>query len=608
MKKTHIESMEKLSIKEARSQGEPVEVSLFDTKRTHSEKILKAEARYQVISWGHWFTLFNILLCFLLASRYLLIMDWPNTLGGRLYAFVSLLGHFSFLVFIVYLVLLFPLSFVLRNAKTLRIIAVSIATIGLTLMLVDQQVFSSVNLHINPLVWSLMIEPSYNVSTHEWQRFFAFMPIIFLVQLLFANWSWLKLRSLQRQSWVKWLSVIFVMSFMATHLIFAWADASFYRPITMQKVNYPFAYPMTARTFLEQYGLLDHDSYEARLAKEGDPTVRSVTYPLTKLTLAEHSSNYNIALIVLDELTPEMIELNPNLNRFSKTAISFNEHMSDTQPLFSLEYGISPIFKQAIIQQNIPSIFYDALKQRQYSISRYLLSDTNHPNELLPGVEYFIQPNAETLTQTVLSQLNIWQDTPNQIAKPWFISIKLEQAHKISRQRALDVIIPALQNANGHTLIIVTSMQSGHNDNSVMPNKVPLFIQWPELALDAPVDKITTNQDILRTLAQRVLKVTNLPSDYSQGEDIFYPHRINSWWVDGIEKKIIIHTSESSITLSPKRADIIDRRSPESLVELSIGSEEVILNAVDNEQSQFKRQQLGIIIQALFDIQRFWQN
>ena len=37
--------------------------------------------------------------------------------------------------------------------------------------------------------------------------------------------------------------------FITTHLIYAWADAYLYRPITMQRSNFPLSYPMTARSF-----------------------------------------------------------------------------------------------------------------------------------------------------------------------------------------------------------------------------------------------------------------------------------------------------------------------------------------------------------------------
>ncbi len=36
----------------------------------------------QMVSWGHWFALFNMLLAMALGSRYLFVADWPTTLAG----------------------------------------------------------------------------------------------------------------------------------------------------------------------------------------------------------------------------------------------------------------------------------------------------------------------------------------------------------------------------------------------------------------------------------------------------------------------------------------------------------------------------------------------
>lgn len=40
----------------------------------------------QMVSWGHWFALFNILLATLIGCRYLFVADWPTTLTGRIYS------------------------------------------------------------------------------------------------------------------------------------------------------------------------------------------------------------------------------------------------------------------------------------------------------------------------------------------------------------------------------------------------------------------------------------------------------------------------------------------------------------------------------------------
>ncbi len=69
---------------------------------------------------GHWFALFNILLSLVIGSRYLFIADWPTTLAGRIYSYVSIIGHFSFLVFATYLLILFPLTFIVGSQRLMR--------------------------------------------------------------------------------------------------------------------------------------------------------------------------------------------------------------------------------------------------------------------------------------------------------------------------------------------------------------------------------------------------------------------------------------------------------------------------------------------------------
>lgn len=59
-----------------------------------------------------------------------------------------------------------------------------------------------------------------------------------------------KLRSLtRRRHFAKPLAAFFFICFIASHVVYIWADANFYRPITMQRANLPLSYPMTARKF-----------------------------------------------------------------------------------------------------------------------------------------------------------------------------------------------------------------------------------------------------------------------------------------------------------------------------------------------------------------------
>ena len=93
----------------------------------------------QMVSWGHWFALFNILLSLVIGSRYLFIADWPTTLAGRIYSYVSIIGHFSFLVFATYLLILFPLTFIVGSQRLMRFLSVVEDTVACVVHMQDKK-------------------------------------------------------------------------------------------------------------------------------------------------------------------------------------------------------------------------------------------------------------------------------------------------------------------------------------------------------------------------------------------------------------------------------------------------------------------------------------
>lgn len=77
--------------------------------------------------------------------------------------------------------------------------SVILATAGMTLLLIDSEVFTRFHLHLNPIVWQLVINPDENEMARDWQLMFISVPVILLLELVFATWSWQKLRSLTRR-------------------------------------------------------------------------------------------------------------------------------------------------------------------------------------------------------------------------------------------------------------------------------------------------------------------------------------------------------------------------------------------------------------------------
>lgn len=530
----------------------------------------------QMISWGHWFALFNILLTLGLGSRYLFVADWPISLFGRIYALVSWLGHFSFIVFAAYLLVIFPLTFIVMSQRLLRFLSAALATAGLTILLVDVEVFTRFHLHLNSTVWELVVNPGQGEIARDWQWMFIGIPLIFMVEMLFGTWCWQKLRSLNRRHFGKPLAGVFISAFFASHLMYIWADANFYRPITMQRANLPLSYPMTARKFLEKHGLLDAQEYQRRLTQQGNPEAITVEYPLNNITFRDNGSGYNLLMVMIDDTPPDAMQNRmPNLSRFAAENVRFSDHYdSGSQPdaaLFNLFYGLSTTYMDGVLSARKPSALITALSQQGYQFGLFSANGFNSPLYRQALLSDFSLPVPQQQSgDVIITQWQEWLNRDNNPA-PWFSYIELSSAPKTADGKITDTnarvniqdvdrqigqIIRTLQEKNilDNTVVIITTAQ---NQNANTGNaarfvrtqwQTPLIVHWPNTPAQT-ITKMTDNKDVMTTLMQRLLHVKNSTDDYSQGEDLFSAQRRSPWLINGNGGTLIITTQDQLIVL-----------------------------------------------------------
>lgn len=509
------------------------------------------EETSQKISWGHWFAFFNILWAVFIGARYAFIIDWPDTLFGKIYFFISLLGHFSFIVFAFYLLVIFPLSFIVKNHRTFRGLTVILATIGNTLLLVDSEVFLRFNLHLSSLVWNLLVNPENGELSRNWQIFFVPMPLILLVQMLFSRWSWQKLRSLERQKWLKAVGVFFVCTFSATHLIYAWADAYLYRPITMQRSNFPLSYPMTARSFLEKHGFLDKAEYAQRLAQEGRLDALAIDYPKNPLVFAEQQENTNILLITLSGLRHDVIDAGkmPNLAQFAENSTQFINHYSsgnnNNTGLVGLFYGLNGSYTDSLLSNKTPSVLVERLTQQQYTqgvFSSKKMDAGIFRRAIYPKTKLV----AENGNQAAIRSFTRWLDTAKTQNKPFWGHLSLNIEPNLTQEKyeqqladidaSLGQLLPELDLPN--TLVIITA-EHGYTFKKLSEKEetnyfsrdevqVPMIVHWNGLAT-GKISKLTSHVDLVPALMKHIFKVKNPIADYAQGRDLFDLTSSSDW-------------------------------------------------------------------------------
>ncbi|HAW2333630.1 TPA: cardiolipin transport protein PbgA [Escherichia coli] len=573
----------------------------------------------QMVSWGHWFALFNILLSLVIGSRYLFIADWPTTLAGRIYSYVSIIGHFSFLVFATYLLILFPLTFIVGSQRLMRFLSVILATAGMTLLLIDSEVFTRFHLHLNPIVWQLVINPDENEMARDWQLMFISVPVILLLELVFATWSWQKLRSLtRRRRFARPLAAFLFIAFIASHVVYIWADANFYRPITMQRANLPLSYPMTARRFLEKHGLLDAQEYQRRLIEQGNPDAVSVQYPLSELRYRDMGTGQNVLLITVDGLNYSRFEKQmPALAGFAEQNISFTRHMSSGNTtdngIFGLFYGISPSYMDGILSTRTPAALITALNQQGYQLGLFSSDGFTSPLYRQALLSDFSMPSVRTQSdeQTATQWIN-WLGRYAQEDNRWFSWVSFNGtniddsnqqafARKYSRAAGnvddqINRVLNALRDSGklDNTVVIITagrgiplSEDEETFDWSHGHLQVPLVIHWPGTPAQR-INALTDHTDLMTTLMQRLLHVSTPASEYSQGQDLFNPQRRHYW--------VIAADNDTLAITTPKKTLVLNNNGKYRTYNLR------------GERVKDEKPQLSLLLQVLTDEKRFIAN
>ncbi|EHK3594903.1 MAG TPA: DUF3413 domain-containing protein [Shigella sp.] len=573
----------------------------------------------QMVSWGHWFALFNILLSLVIGSRYLFIADWPTTLAGRIYSYVSIIGHFSFLVFATYLLILFPLTFIVGSQRLMRFLSVILATAGMTLLLIDSEVFTRFHLHLNPIVWQLVINPDENEMARDWQLMFISVPVILLLELVFATWSWQKLHSLtRRRRFARPLAAFLFIAFIASHVVYIWADANFYRPITMQRANLPLSYPMTARRFLEKHGLLDAQEYQRRLIEQGNPDAVSVQYPLSELRYRDMGTGQNVLLITVDGLNYSRFEKQmPALAGFAEQNISFTRHMSSGNTtdngIFGLFYGISPSYMDGILSTRTPAALITALNQQGYQLGLFSSDGFTSPLYRQALLSDFSMPSVRTQSdeQTATQWIN-WLGRYAQEDNRWFSWVSFNGtniddsnqqafARKYSRAAGnvddqINRVLNALRDSGklDNTVVIITagrgiplSEEEETFDWSHGHLQVPLVIHWPGTPAQR-INALTDHTDLMTTLMQRLLHVSTPASEYSQGQDLFNPQR-RHYWVTAADNDTLAITT-------PKKTLVLNNNGKYRTYNLR------------GERVKDEKPQLSLLLQVLTDEKRFIAN
>lgn len=331
----------------------------------------------QLVNWGHWFALLNIVIAIIIAAIYILNSPAPGTTLGTLFLFTNWFSHIGFLTFFGFVILILPMCYWVKNAKIVRAFASATAAIALALLAFDALLYNKYGVHLSFSSANLIRDEAQTaLAEFGWQQW-GFLLLLFVVwlsfQLIAANALWQRIERLQKRKLGLPITSFFVSCFVASHAMHIWADANLYQPIVRQDNMFPLSYPAKAKTLLAKYNLLDFEDYQQRKELQFSQNITGIAYPSEPIYCPVDSANRVAILIVIDSDLPTNV---PGLMRVEN---NYGVNSTTDNAINSVFYGLPELYQNAL--KDYTPILLDLPQSQGLNVAVYQANEngTNTP-------------------------------------------------------------------------------------------------------------------------------------------------------------------------------------------------------------------------------------
>jgi len=542
--------------------------------------------RKQLVRWSSWFFCINTILLLLISLRYFAVIDLPNDNAAQLFSVLSFVGHFASITFIGFLLTL-PFILLIPSRTFITLLANALAASLLVGLIIDTFVYQQYHFHINTMVFTLIFggaaEEIFTFSLKVWLIAAGGVITLLLIEYLISRmlWNWVQARE------TRWLGVgvatTLVTVFVAQNIVYAFADARAYTPITHQIQYLPGYKPVTAKRLFAKYGIeVAQGNTEYLNTKVGNP----IDYPKSPLSCRTKSSANNVLIIVVDSMRADMLdpEIAPNIYTFAQVSWQFSNHYSNANStrmgIFSLFYGMPGTYWQSMLTQNVGAVLVDQFIEQYYRPAIFASSKltspefnrtvfANVPNLRVQSLGSTPHARDREITDEFIQFVNsaslqkqpffgfLFYDSPHAYDYPENFQLKFRPSWEAVNYFALNndtdpqpfknryknsvnftdslvgEVIDTLKHKQllKNTIVLITSDHGqefndnkqnfwGHNSNFSDPQtKVPLVIHWPGKRAEK-LDHLTSHFDVAPTLISDALDCINKPEDYSFGKHL----------------------------------------------------------------------------------------
>lgn len=284
------------------------------------------ERPFNLLAWGHWFAFGNLLMALVLSFFYISASPLPTSFVGWFYLANNWVSHFAFLAIACFILTIFPIVTLFPYKRHIRGVSALVASILQFLLLLDVLAYRSLGYHLSASsIYQLrQVEDVYLAYMGDGYWFFLLGVFVLIIayQATISNFTWKRIQQLQNLQFKNAIARFLVATFVVSHLTHLWADATLNSDVAKQSNLFPLSYPLTAKSLLAEYHLIDLEEYESSKAERIliNPASYEVMEPSAVSCELDNLPELTVSLVDIEHQEAVLTWLSSNNLAFQKTS------------------------------------------------------------------------------------------------------------------------------------------------------------------------------------------------------------------------------------------------------------------------------------------------
>ncbi|WP_309642392.1 DUF3413 domain-containing protein [Flavobacterium sp.] len=387
--------------------------------------------------------LFNLVILLFIALQYINFLENIDGFFLKLYLAITTASHF-FLIGVLPLLLSLLIYYLTKSSKVTQGINIVLSTFILVVVKLDAVIFEQFRYHISPIVLKLVFGKR-STDIFQFSATNIVMAVLFIIVLLGLQFLFFylskKILSKKSNVKVKPTIMVFLLCMLTSHLVYAWSDANYFRPVTQIKNVFPVFYPLTADGLMMKLGLVDLEKAKQNEKMQTQSTTNTIQYPLKSIVSESLTPKKNILYLVIDTWRNGFMndQITPNIAAFSKRCQVYTNHLSGsnmtTGGIFSLIYGIPATYFDTFTGQEVAPVLIKELQKQQYQMQVLSSSTLENPpfnRNVFAGIPNLrLNSKAERASARDIEINDLWLQNFDKInqKQPFFGFLFYDSAH-----------------------------------------------------------------------------------------------------------------------------------------------------------------------------------